>query len=105
MKGQSQPASATLRNIFEKTLGRCQKIELFPWSGIDFLSNPGDFPVRNGADVRPFRDILPYQLVPVFYGPFLPRAIRIGEEYRDMEFSGYPFMFGELAAVVRGDGL
>ena len=49
---QSQPASATLRNIFEKTLGRCQKIELFPWSGIDFLSNPGYFPIRNGADVR-----------------------------------------------------
>ena len=57
---QSQPASATLRNIFEKAFSRCLEIQFFLWPGIDFLSNPGDFPIRDGADVRSFRDILPY---------------------------------------------
>ena len=32
---QSQPASATLRKIFEKDLLWCQKIEFFPWPGVD----------------------------------------------------------------------
>ena len=33
--GQSQPASATLRNIFEKDLSRSQEIEFFSRSGIN----------------------------------------------------------------------
>ena len=57
---QSQPASATLRNIFEKAFGRSHEIEFLPWPCIYFLSNLGDSPIRDGADVRPFRDILPY---------------------------------------------
>jgi hypothetical protein len=32
MSWQSQPASATLRNIFEKDLLRRQEIEPFPWA-------------------------------------------------------------------------
>ena len=57
--GQSQPASATLGNIFEETFSGGMKIEFFLGPGIDFLSNLGNFPLRNGADVRSFGDILP----------------------------------------------
>ena len=96
---------AELVNIFEKALGRSHEIEFLPWPGIYFLSNPGNFPIRDRADVRPLGYILPDQLVPVLYGPFLPCTVRIGKEYRDMEFPAYPLMLGELAAVVRGDGL
>ena len=56
---QSQPASATLGNIFEETFSGGMKIEFFLGPGIDFLSNLGNFPLRNGADVRSFGDILP----------------------------------------------
>lgn len=59
MDGQSQPASATLGNIFEETFSGGMKIEFFLGPGIDFLSNLGNFPLRNGADVRSFGDILP----------------------------------------------
>ena len=72
---QSQPASATLRNIFEKALGRSHEIEFLPWPGIYFLSNLGNFPVSDRADVRPLGYILSDQLVPVFNGPFLPCAV------------------------------
>ena len=72
---QSQPASATLRNIFEKALGRSHEIEFLPWPCIYFLSNLGNFPVSDRADVRPLGYILPDQLVPVFNGPFLPCAV------------------------------
>ena len=58
-KRQSQPASATLGNIFEETFSGGMKIEFFLGPGIDFLSNLGNFPLRNGADVRSFGDILP----------------------------------------------
>ena len=51
---------AELDNIFEKAFSRCLEIQFFLGPGIDFLSNPGDFPIRDGADVRSFRDILPY---------------------------------------------
>ena len=44
---QSQSASATLRNIFEKHFRRGQKIELFSWPGIDFLPDFGNFPVSD----------------------------------------------------------
>ena len=57
---QSPTASATLRNIFEKAFGRSHEIEFLPWPCIYFLSNLGNFPIRDRADVRPFRDILPY---------------------------------------------
>ncbi|MBU3809348.1 MAG: hypothetical protein H9802_13195, partial [Candidatus Phocaeicola faecipullorum] len=43
-KWQSQPASATLRNIFEKDLLRRQKIELFPRPSVDFLPDFSNFP-------------------------------------------------------------
>lgn len=59
IEGQSQPASATLGNIFEETFSGGMKIEFFLGPGIDFLSNLGNFPLRNGADVRSFGDILP----------------------------------------------
>ena len=72
---QSQPASATLRNIFEKALGRSHEIEFLPWPCIYFLSNLGNFPVSDRADVRPLGYILPDQLVPVYNGPFLPCAV------------------------------
>ena len=103
--GQSQPASATLRNLFEKDLSRCQEIEFFPRSGVDFLPYPGDFPLRDGADVRPFGYILSDQLVGVLYGSLLPCAVGIGEIHGHVQLSGYPFVFRELAAVIRGDGL
>ena len=66
---------AELLNIFEKALGRSHEIEFLPWPGIYFLSNPGNFPVSDRADVRPLGYILPDQLVPVFNGPFLPCAV------------------------------
>ena len=99
---QSQPASATLRNIFEKDLLRRQEIELFPGPSVDFLPDFSNFSFCDGADVRPFRDILAYQLVGVFYGSFLPRAIGIGKIHRYVQFPGYPFVLRKLAAVVRG---
>lgn len=102
---QSQPASATLRNIFEKDLSRSQEIEFFSRSGINFLPDLGYFSFCNRTDVGSFRDILPYQLVAVFYGSFLPCAIGIGKIHGHVELLGYPFMLGELTAVVRGDGL
>lgn len=102
--GQSQPASATLRKTFEKAFSRGLEIEFFLWPGVDFLSNPSYFSIRNTTDVRSFGYILPYKLVAVFYGSFLPCAIRIGKEYRDMEFLAYPLMLGKLTAVVSGDG-
>ena len=102
---QSQPASATLQNIFEKDLLRCQEIELFPRPCVDFLPDFGNFPFCDGADVRPLWYILPYQLVGVFYCPLLPRAIGIGKIHRYVQFLGYPFVLRELAAVVRGYGL
>ena len=43
---QSQPASATLRNIFEKDLLRRQEIEFFSWPGIDFHPYFGNSPIR-----------------------------------------------------------
>ena len=105
IQGQSQPASATLRNIFEKDLSRSQEIEFFSRSGINFLPDLGYFSFCNRTDVGSFRDILPYQLVAVFYGSFLPCAIGIGKIHGHVELLGYPFMLGELTAVVRGDGL
>ena len=56
---QSQPASATLRKSSEKTLCWSEEIEFFPWSSIDFLSDLGNFPVSDRADVRSLGYILP----------------------------------------------
>ena len=57
--GQSQPASVTLRKSSEKTLCWSEEIEFFPWSSIDFLSDLGNFPVSDRADVRSLEYILP----------------------------------------------
>ena len=54
MLWQSQPVSATLRNIFEKHFRRRQEIEFFSWPGIDFLPDFGNFPVSDRADIRSF---------------------------------------------------
>ena len=62
--------SATLRNIFEKDLLRCLKIELFPRTDVDFLLDFSSFPFCDGADARSFRDRLVYQLVGIFYSSF-----------------------------------
>ena len=82
-----------------------EEIEFFSRSGINFLPDLGYFSFCNRTDVGSFRDILPYQLVAVFYGSFLPCAIGIGKIHGHVELLGYPFMLGELTAVVRGDGL
>ena len=42
MSWQSQPASATLRNIFEKDLLRRQEIEPFSGPSVDFLPDLGN---------------------------------------------------------------
>ncbi len=91
--------------FLKKDLLWCQKIEFFPWPGVDFLPDLVYFPLCNGADVRPFWNVLSYQLVGVSYGSFLPCAIGVGKIHRYVQFLGYPFVFGELAAVVRCYGL
>ena len=51
MSWQSQPASATLRNIFEKDLLRRQEIEPFSGPSVDFLPDLGNL------------SSLPYQVI------------------------------------------
>ena len=102
---QSQPASATLRNIFEKDLSRSQEIEFFSRSGINFLPRSYGFSFCNRTDVGSFRIYCRISLLPFSMASFLPCAIGIGKIHGHVELLGYPFMLGELTAVVRGDGL
>ena len=41
----------------------CFKIEFFPWSAVDFLSDAFNIFVRKPSDVRVLSYVLPYELV------------------------------------------
>ena len=52
-------------------------------------------------EVSPLRNVLPYQLVGVLNGPFLPGGVAVGEINRRIQGLGYPPVPAELHPVVR----
>ena len=52
-------------------------------------------------EVSPLRNVLPYQLVGVLDGPFLPGGVAVGEINRGLQRLGYPPVPAELHPVVR----
>ena len=49
-----------------------REIRFLPWSSIDFLLNVADMCIGNVIEVCHFWYVLPYKLVRVFDGSFLP---------------------------------
>ena len=92
--GQSQPTSATLRNIFEKILGRSHENEFFLWSGIDFLSNPDNWrqapvPVLAEHGVNGLvRDTYALPLQTAGYLPWRPLLVSICSKAYGFQISG-----------------
>ena len=78
------------------------KVQLFPGSSVYLqLDGMGEF-IRKFPEIRPFRDVLPDQLVHVFYRAFLPGGVAVREVYRGIERFRDLLVRAELEAVVRG---
>ena len=58
--------------------------------------------VAEFPEVRPLRDVLPYQLVHVLYRAFLPRGVAVREVHRGLQGLRYFPVGTELKPVVRG---
>ena len=80
------------------------KVQKFSWTEVDFGLDVEDVIVREGGEIGAVRYILPDEFVGVFDESLFPGGVRVCEIDLGMELSGDVFVFGELGAVVGGDG-